>query len=1330
METRGIKTKNRLMKKGQLYPQIQLWLLLILLLTGSNMHAQQVNNYKLNQPFTFIENKGQLLDEYGNKLSDIKYYGHQGGVNLYCRPGKLSFVFTKVESEDGNLNEAIGNCLSSPLKIKKEKPKPSKISKSRADLVLIGANMNAQMVASAKQGYYENHRVSRDANDGFYTVNSYNTITYKNVYPNIDLVLYAYGDGIKYEFEVNTGGRVADIQMQWYGLAKMNITASGGIKYALPMDGTNAEMEESKPISFQNGSQIASSFIKNKNKISFNIGKYDHNKKLVIDPVIKWSTFFGGGTYKGYGLAADSTDNVYVTSGTVSYTGIATSGAYQTSFYSGSNASPFLAKFSANGTLLWATYFLQSDEGEGHGVAVDRHGGVYITGENWRIYNSIATSGAFLTSSGASTSSYLAKFSTSGSLVWATYIGAGGRTVANGIATDKLDNVYIAGMASNFDTTVVTHGTFKYNHSARNDAFIEKFNSSGKRIWGTYYGDSCDNEAASIAVDPNNNIFITGYTTDLKGIATSGAYQTINRGRDGGRYGDIFVAKFSSTGSLLWGTFYGGPGDEYAGAIACDLSGNAFIAGSTASGSYIATSGAFQSTGDTTGNSGHLSFLAKFSGTGSLLWGTYFPSGGSIFLGLATDKQGNLYYGDQGGDPYVPTKNAYLNNSNGSLFISKFNPAGKLTYGARIYTNNNLGALSTNHYSSGNSVFVYAGTYLARIDFKRYNNDAGIFSLSKTLPATFCASSKAIKVPVVNYGLKEMDSVYVGWSVNGTLQTPYKWTGALLTDSSADVTIGYYNFTPGTKTIKVWTYKPNGATTDSLPDNDTATITVKVNGTTASAGTAKTICSGGSDSLGMKAITGCTYTWSSKPSGFSSTVSKVVVSPVTTTTYYLIATESSSSCSATDSVTITVNPKPKAKFSLVDTIFCLNDTLAFRDSSTGGTSYAWNFGDNNTATSFSPKHKYASGGSYTIWLKVTSSSGCKDSTSMRVFIDSSCVWPGDAFHDSSAYMSDALAIGLAYNKTGSKRPNATTNWYGQPCRNWANNFSNGANYKHADCNGDGKVDSTDMKSISKNYNKTHKDHHAAISGSSSSSGPSLYFTVSKDTVKAKDTVLVYFNLGTSSKPASNVYGFAFTLGYDNAMVDTTKAILVDFSNSWLGTLGNNMLGLAHKDLKSASVDIALTRIDHSNASGNGKLGYMQVIMPENVGGKRYISRKLEFTIKNVIAINANGQKIGLHAAADTVINLQAVAGINNVEQALDNIKLYPNPATTLLHLDAGGLRISNVIIYDMLGNAVSTVQTGNKSQVDLPTDYLTKGIYFLNIKTNEGMVRKSFVKMQ
>jgi len=76
-----------------------------------------------------------------------------------------------------------------------------------------------------------------------------------------------------------------------------------------------------------------------------------------------------------------------------------------------------------------------------------------------------------------------------------------------------------------------------------------KFDSTGVRQWGTYFGDLGEDKALSLAIDASGNFYLTGSTTSTSGIATAGAFQVIN----GGGIGDAFLAKLNSSGSVLHG---------------------------------------------------------------------------------------------------------------------------------------------------------------------------------------------------------------------------------------------------------------------------------------------------------------------------------------------------------------------------------------------------------------------------------------------------------------------------------------------------------------------------------------------------------------------------------------------------------------------------------------------------------------------------------------------------------------------------------------------------------------------------------------------------------
>ena len=135
-----------------------------------------------------------------------------------------------------------------------------------------------------------------------------------------------------------------------------------------------------------------------------------------------------------------------------------------------------------------------------------------------------------------------------------------------------------------------------------NDAFLVKFNSSGVRQWGTYYGGAGTDRSYSCATDISGNIYFSGLTGSNFGIVTTGAHQTTRRNFD------VFLVKFNSSGVRQWGTYYGGTGWEEGWSCATDSSGNIYLAGQTGSTSGIATTGAHQ----TTFGGNYDAFLVKF----------------------------------------------------------------------------------------------------------------------------------------------------------------------------------------------------------------------------------------------------------------------------------------------------------------------------------------------------------------------------------------------------------------------------------------------------------------------------------------------------------------------------------------------------------------------------------------------------------------------------------------------------------------------------------------------------------------------------------------------
>jgi hypothetical protein len=170
------------------------------------------------------------------------------------------------------------------------------------------------------------------------------------------------------------------------------------------------------------------------------------------------------------------------------------------------------------------------------------------------------------------------------------------------------------------------------------DAFIVKFDTSGTRLWATYYGGTqFESSNSYCAVDILGDVYLTGSSNSTNGISLNGHQNTYT---GGSLYGDAFVAKFSSLGTRLWGTYYGGSVDDVG--VSCDVddSGNVYVAGWTKSSNNIA----FKGHQNTIGGSED-AFLIKLNASGNRLWGTYY-GGGSYDRAnsCSVDNGGNVYF--------------------------------------------------------------------------------------------------------------------------------------------------------------------------------------------------------------------------------------------------------------------------------------------------------------------------------------------------------------------------------------------------------------------------------------------------------------------------------------------------------------------------------------------------------------------------------------------------------------------------------------------------------------------------------------------------------------
>lgn len=490
----------------------------------------------------------------------------------------------------------------------------------RFSVTLAGANLHPKVRKEEQKILTENFYLAHCPN-GITGVRTFAKLVYEDVYPGIDWVLYSNGKSLKYDFLVHPGSDPAQIKLKISDAQSVRITGSG----ELLMKTALGDLREAAPVSYSEDKEIKSAFRQNGDgTIGFDVARQE-DKELRIDPAVTWATYYGG---------------------------------------SGSEA-PFLT---AGGTNVM-------------GLAVDASGNSYSAGTTTSA-SGIATSGGHQAVFGNSSTSYLAKFDPSGNILWATYYGGGGTNAPN-CAVDNSGNVYLTGLG-NPTYVYATPGAHQTSNagSSSPDVFLVKFNSSGIRLWGTYYGGTLQEGAAFCATDPSGNVYLCGTTqASATGIATPGAFMTAPASLTGSPV-DAFLVKFDAAGTRLWGTYYGGIGQETGTRCVTDNAGNVYLAGITNSTAAIATPGAAQ---PAFGGGTNDAFLVKFDGSGARLWATYYggPAADQAFL-CTTDNSDNVYLsGVTASASGIATAGAHQTTAGGGNdnFIAKFTPAGARTWG-------------------------------------------------------------------------------------------------------------------------------------------------------------------------------------------------------------------------------------------------------------------------------------------------------------------------------------------------------------------------------------------------------------------------------------------------------------------------------------------------------------------------------------------------------------------------------------------------------------------------------------------------------------------------
>jgi len=542
--------------------------------------------------------------------------------------------------------------------------------------------------------HYNNYFIGNDSSKWASYCRNFAKVTYQDIWKGIDLSYFYTPEGMKYEYYVKPYAKVQDLQIKVEGAELTNKGTSLQISTTLG----NIQDANLKVFDKETNSKINSSFSIQSNIFSFLGIPEKRENIIVIDPLV-YSTYLGGSWISNsksegiYGIAVDSIGNAYVCGDTYSNDFPITPGSYQTNLKGSEDI--FITKINSTGSaLIYSTYLggtyvdeFYNTEGPS-AITLDVAGNVYVCGETSCI-DFPTTPGAFQASyNGGSHDTFITKIDSSGSsLIYSTYLGGKFGEFTYDMALDAAGFVYISGNTSSPDFPT-SPGAYQSLNKGEKDAFVTKINLTGSAIvYSTYIGGSDWDFFTGMAIDLNGSAYLYGQTLSSDFPITSGAYQTTyNEGIDVYSNGDTFVTKLNSTGTaLIYSTYLGGTDNELPGGIAIDISGNAYLTGTTNSTDFPTTPDSYQ-----TSHKGYSDvFVTKLNSTGTaLIYSTYI--GGTnedltYFGKLCLDSDNNVFIsGNTGSYDFPITLGAYqtkLQYSNGSqygadVFVTKLNKTG------------------------------------------------------------------------------------------------------------------------------------------------------------------------------------------------------------------------------------------------------------------------------------------------------------------------------------------------------------------------------------------------------------------------------------------------------------------------------------------------------------------------------------------------------------------------------------------------------------------------------------------------------------------------------
>jgi hypothetical protein len=446
-----------------------------------------------------------------------------------------------------------------------------------------GSRPNARPVPSDPQPGRVHYLIGRNPERWRRNLPRHGRIACAGLYPGLDLAVYGRDGRLEFDVIAAPGAELSAFQLAIDGADLRTLEPDGD----LVLHAGTRQLVLRRPVAYQETAgarrSVESRFVQRGSTLGFAVGAHDPEAELVIDPVLELSSYAGGNRFDSARAVAVDADGFVVVAGASESKDFPTTQDVLQPAYAGGN-------------------------------------GDFNRGD-----------------------AFVMKLAPGGtSLVWATYLGGDDVDAGEGVALGPGGDVFVVGGAWSKDFPV-TLGAFQPERDEDFDAFVARLTPDGAGlVYSTYLGGKEDDFANAVAVDAAGNASVAGYSDSKNFPVSPGALQTSRLGPR-----DAFVARLApGGGTLLWATFLGGKGYDFANGVALGADGSAVVVGGTGSKKFPTSEGAFQPK-----YAGELdAFVSRLSADGArLVWSSFLggkagnPIAYDVASGVALDAYENVY---------------------------------------------------------------------------------------------------------------------------------------------------------------------------------------------------------------------------------------------------------------------------------------------------------------------------------------------------------------------------------------------------------------------------------------------------------------------------------------------------------------------------------------------------------------------------------------------------------------------------------------------------------------------------------------------------------------